>query len=331
MGKTKAMFLLQITACLALDCTAFTTNFVKFSKKMFASPEKRMQSSLRMALTPVGPFCPFRSSASNEMNPKMEYLNDATPNFAIEMARLQLDMQTGQKPDPDRLKKVAAGINSAVDDWEDLLARLRLSNDFQTREYAKLTQAHLGRHGQTSEEISVMMRWQSKCMVAMAENQMPPPPPAGMDIMKMMEEAKSAQEGKASSPPSINAMAAANKITSTPFTGDESAFKSDTVKDEYKKLCLDHASLIDMGASYASFDGIGKLAFLDEIEKIEERWDIFYARFSLLGQLNRKFVNQCEEFLKSMSLSESEFRELLKEAHNIMREDAERERNLLPQ
>ncbi len=60
-----------------------------------------------MAITPVGPFCPFRSSAAIDMEPKMESLNQATPEFATEMARLQLDMQIGQMPDPERLKKVA--------------------------------------------------------------------------------------------------------------------------------------------------------------------------------------------------------------------------------
>jgi hypothetical protein len=39
-----------------------------------------------------------------------------------------------------------------------LLARLRLSKDFQTREYAKLTQAHLQTHGASVESIRDMMQ-----------------------------------------------------------------------------------------------------------------------------------------------------------------------------
>ena len=281
-----------------------------------------------MALTPVGPFCPFRSEAAIDMEPRVEEMNSVTPDFAAEMARIQLDMQVGENPDPERLKRVASGINSAVDDWESLLTRLKLSNDFQTREYAKLTQAHLASHGQSVEEITSMMRWQSDCMLAMAENRPPPFPPAGIDIMKMMEDAKkNAESGKQA--PSMSQMAAAEKITSTPFNGDEPAFNEPSVKEEYEALCRDHNDLIALGASYATFDPMGKLAYLDQIESIEERWDVFFARFSLLGQLNQVFVKQCNGFLDSMGLDENGFRQLLKDTHDIMRKDAERERGLV--
>lgn len=256
----------------------------------------------------------------------MESLHNAAPEFATEMARIQLDAQIGKMPDPARLRKVANGIDAAVNDWENLLTRLELSDDFQTREYAKLTQAHLAKHGQSSNEIATMMRWQSQCMLAMADNKPPPFPPADIDIMKLMNDAKANEEsGGARQPPSLTAMTAAEKITTTPFTGDEAAFASDTVREEYEALCRDHSGLIAFGASYATFDRMGKMAYLDEIEKIEERWEVFFARFKLLGQLNKVFVKQCNAFLQSMGLSEGDFRDLLKRTHAIMREDAERE------
>mmetsp|Transcript_29289 Transcript_29289/g.86757 ORF Transcript_29289/g.86757 Transcript_29289/m.86757 type:complete len:329 (-) Transcript_29289:152-1138(-) len=295
----------------------------KISKGTWVKRDPRV--SCLMAVTPIGPFCPFRSDAAVAVEPRMEGINTATPEFATEMARLQLDMQSGVAPDPERLRKVADGIESAVDEWENLLARLKLSNDFQTREYAKLTQAHLSKHGQTSDEIAVMMRWQSGCMRAMAENRPPPMPPANVDIMKMMQDAQG-NSNSGSTPPSIAAMTTAEKITSAPFS-EESTFESDTVREEYEKLCRDHNALIQMGASYATFDPMGKIAFLDEIKKVEERWDIFFARFSLLGQLDKSFINQCNAFLESMGLDEQQFKELLKETHKIMREDAEKERN----
>lgn len=331
----------MIPHCILLLLIAFTV--INLSNAFFISPcsstrtigtrSSSLTTSLH-ALTPIGPFCPFRSAAAIQIEPKMESLNSATPEFATELARIQLDMQIGQMPNPDRLRKVAHGIDAAVDDWENLLARLNLSNDFQTKEYYKLTQAHLASHGQSSEEICIMMRWQSQCMLAMAENRPPPFPPSEIDVMKLMNEAKAQQQEqqgskKKNGPPSLNAMAAAEKITSTPFTGKEPAFQSDTVREEYEALCRDHSSLIEFGGSYATFDPMGKIAYLDELEKIEERWDVFFARFSLLGQLNQKFVKQCNAFLDSMGMTEGQFRELLKVTHDTMRKDAERERGLV--
>ena len=149
------------------------------------------------------------------------------------------------------------------------------------------------------------------------------------DVMKLMNEAKKSQEENGSQPPSLTAMTAAEKITSTPFNGDELAFDSGNVREEYEALCRDHNNLIEFGANYATFDSMGKIAFLDQVEKIEDRRDIFFARFSLLGQLNQDFVRQCNAFLKSMNLTEEEFRDLLKSTHDIMREDAERERDMI--
>jgi len=299
-----------------------------------------------MALTPVGPFCPFRSTAAIEVEPKMERLNSVGPKFATDMARIQFEMQMGRMPDPEQLKSVADSIDESVDDWENLVTRLRLSHDFQTREYAKLTQAHLQNHNETVEDIATMMRWQAGCMRAMANNTPPPMPPPSLDLAKLMEQQQqqqqqqkqqqqegdgnddsSTEQQKTKPPPSISAMTAAEKITATPFTGDEPAFDSPTVKSEYEQLCKDHVSLIEFGNKYDSFDPVGKLYYLDEIEKIEERWDVFFARFKLMGALNAQYIEQCNAFLASMGMTETEYRQLLKQAHDLMRKEAEAQRN----
>jgi len=289
-----------------------------------------------MALTPVGPFCPFRSSAAIEIEPRMESLSSATPQFATEMARLQLEVQMGQSPDPDRLRKVADALDSAVEDWENLVTRLRLSQDFQTREYAKLTQAHLSNHNETIEGVAAMVRWQAGCMRAMADDTQPPMPPPGLDLTKIMEQAEKAQQGGDGgasdgqpSPPSLAAITAAEKITAVPFNGDEPAFDSPTVKDEYERLCRDHMQLIEFGGKFDGFDPLGKMYYLDEIEKIQDRWDVFFARFKLMGALNQEYVRQCEAFLASMNMDEEGYRKLLQQSHDMMREEAEAQRNLV--
>lgn len=297
---------------------------------------------LSMALTPVGPFCPFRSSTSIDMEPKMERMNTMRSNsddddpsaatidnnfdVATEMTKIQLNLQMGIETDPGQLIKVADQIESSVEVWENLVTRLKLSSDFQTREYAKLTQAHLETNGVTTESVASMMRWQAGCMKAMANNQPPPIPPSNVNIAKMMEDAMKEQQQQ--KPPSITAMAAAQKITTTPFNGKEAIFDSLTVKDEYEALCRDHMNLIEFGSTYDTFDPSGKILYLDETEKIEDRWDVFFKRFQLMGQLNQDYIDQCNAFLQSMGLTEDDYKKILSKSHDIMREDAENERNM---
>eukprot|EP00957_Ditylum_brightwellii_P151788 11558527-Ditylum_brightwellii.AAC.1 len=67
-----------------------------------------------------------------------------------------------------------------------------------------------------------------------------------MNDAKKQQEGIGSEEGEGRGAPSISAMAAAEKITTTPFTGKEPAFKSPTVQSEYEKLCRDHNALIQM-------------------------------------------------------------------------------------
>jgi hypothetical protein len=189
----------------------------------------------------------------------------------------------GHTPEPERLRRVAQRIDHAVDQWETLVARLRTSSDFQTREYAKLTEAHLSTHGQSVEGLGAMMRWQAGCMRAMADDTPPPMPPVEIDLAKMMEQAQHSDKPS----PSINAMTDAQQITAPPFEDPKVLESSPTVKLEYEALCRDHQALIDFGAKYNSFDPLGKIAYLNEVEKIHDRWDIFFTRFSLMGALNQ--------------------------------------------
>ena len=278
--------------------------------------------SLKMAVTPIGPFCPFRSDTADAMEPSVEDIQKTGPEFASEMARIQLDIQTGNTPDTDRLMRVADGLEHAVSQWETLITRLRLSEDFQTREYAKLTQAHLDTHGVTVDSVAAMMRWQAGCMRAMGQNTPPPMPPPEMDLEKLMAQANS--DTKA---PSITAMSAAQSITASPFSPDCPAFDSPNVKEEYEALCRDHIALIKFGAKFESFDPLGKIRYLDEVEKIEERWDVFFTRFSLMGHLDKRYLDQCDQYLASMGMTEKEYRNLLKKAHVMMRNEAEMERS----
>lgn len=206
--------------------------------------------------------------------------------------------------------------------WRQALLRMSLVDDFQAREYYKLTAAWAERQGESLEFIGLMMRWQAECMLAFADNRMPPNPPPGIDLAKL-----AAKQQQQQSPTVMGqVMASAQAVDSKPFTGDEAAFESTVVRDEYVQLCKDHGSTITLGERYGTFDAMGKLAFLDQLDAIEERWDVFYARFALLGALNPEFENQTSAFLNSMGMDAAQFREILGEAHALMRAEAEAER-----
>lgn len=96
---------------------------------------------------------------------------------------------------------------------------------------------------------------------------------------------------------------AARDITSVPFTGDEAPFKVDVVRDEWQRLCNDHMQLIKRGERFGKFASYDKIDFLDALEAIEERWDIFYARFALIDALNPSFQEQTAAYLKTMGMT----------------------------
>ena len=119
-------------------------------------------------------------------------------------------------------------------------------------------------------------------------------------------------------------MQEAKRITAIPFEID--AFESDAINDEYKKLVLDHSSLIEEGVNYNVFEPIDKISFLDQIEIIEGRWDAFFSRIKLVDLLKQTYIDQCKGYLSSMKLTEDEYLNLLKESHHLMRQDAHREK-----
>jgi len=285
---------------------------------------------IALPVTPIGPFCPFRSSACADGGALGKQMADLTskkmPDFATEMARLQLEMQTGSAPDVSRVRRLANDLSEAEVDWKAMLTRMQLTDDFQSREYYKMTAAWAALQGESLETIGVMMRWQADCMRAFADGQPPLPPPPGVDLGRLMEkQQRQQQQGSASS--MMGSVGAAQAVTTTPFTGSEEAFQSEVVRNEYEELCRNHASIIGLGESYGTFDAVGKLAYLDALDGIESRWDVFFSRFALMGALNPEFKEQTDTYLESMGMNTERFREVLKEAHELMRRDAEKERD----
>jgi len=125
-------------------------------------------------------------------------------------------------------------------------------------------------------------------------------------------------------------MQAAERTTAMPFDPETLEFSDDTARDEYHRLGEDHKRLIETGSGYGGLDAFEKLAFLDRIEAVEDRWDSFFVRFCeeppMVDALNQDYVDQCTNYLSCMKLTNNEYRQLLRDTHQRMRRDAERER-----
>lgn len=268
---------------------------------------------------PVGPLCPFRSSYTADtgyLAQGMDTLTDFNmQDFATEFTRIGLQLQTGEQVDKEKILKLADDLTKAEETWRSMLTRMRMSTDFQALEYFKLSEAWAKRQGQNIDAVGTMMRWQADNMRAFATGGMPTPPPPGIDLTQMMT-----QQGKGNG---LNVMDAAGSITAFPFLENTAVFKSDIVNEEWQKLAQDHAEMIKVGEEYGSFDREGKVIFIDRLEELENRWDTFYSRVGLMGAINPDFEKQTAEYFEVMGMSNSEFRDVLAEAHLQMRRDAD--------
>jgi phosphoenolpyruvate carboxylase len=58
-------------------------------------------------------------------------------------------------------------------------------------------------------------------------------------------------------------------------------FDSEVVQQEAKQLFEDYQSLTQLGGDYGKFDREGKKMFIDRMEELMERYQIFMKRFEL--------------------------------------------------
>jgi hypothetical protein len=273
-----------------------------------------------MAVTPTGLLCPFKSPATEKAATEISdnlSMYTVSPQFASELESVEQDLEDGIMPDKDKLLRVSREMAQAANHWEKLMDGFQKSPDFQTREFNKLTQEQSGQSFGNSASI---MRWKSEQFKALALDEPLPEPPSHIDF-----EALNMQESLPDESPFPTAATIAEAMNCNPFAGSEAAFETPIVKEEYNRLCRDHANLIEFGATYGSFDRIGKLLYLDEIDKIQERWDVFLTRFSLMGALGKDYIEQCDFIFTSIGMKEAEYRQHLKDCHDLMRKEAELE------
>lgn len=270
----------------AVHANAFVSHHPKGERQARQLLQSSTTTRRQAWLTPVGPFCPFASSTAAALDDQMQALGEVGPAIATAMARVQLEMQNNSNtPNPAVLTETADQLERAVQQWETVMTQMRLATDFQALEYAKFIQAHLERQGNNNNHkmdvttIAAGMKWQAACLRAVAAGTMPPPPPDNLDLAALLQAATNAQEQEQSSNYNIPSMmtmmntgAANNKVDAQPF--DTASLASwPTIQQEWTQLCANHQQLVvTMGAKYGDFDALGKLAFLDAVEKVQEQW-----------------------------------------------------------
>lgn len=215
-------------------------------------------------------------------------------NFYLELQRMSMEFSSGgSPPEPSRVVAVAGKMEDSFNKYKDMISRLSLSQDFQALEYYALTVSNLKRENMVLSDIEDSVKWQINSMKAFATGQSPPMPNA-----KTVEMMQKKSGGSMSSPPTI---------VSTPFTGQEACFEDSTIRQTFLTLQSDHENLIRMGSGYGSFDPLGKLAYLDQMEKIEERWALLMTKLDLGQHISREFKDETSAFLGGMNLSVREF------------------------
>lgn len=58
-------------------------------------------------------------------------------------------------------------------------------------------------------------------------------------------------------------------------------FESEVVQQEAKRLFEDYQSLMKLGGDYGKFDRDGKVIFIEKMEELMDRYQIFMKRFEL--------------------------------------------------
>jgi hypothetical protein len=266
-------------------------------------------------ILPIGPFCPIHSNAcrpSGALDVDMSRLGARGSKIAAEMARIQLSAQMGQMPDVSRFRGLADDLDDALSVWQRSMRQLTETDDFQSREFAAVTDSHITRAGVSMSDMCAALAWQVEFLRAMADGK-PPPTPPDVDLSNLGD--GGFDLARSISPPTVDA---------PPFVdGATGAFASELVRAEYQTLVAEHAALITMGARFGTFDPRGQLAFIDAIEAVEERWDVLFSRFALMQQINPDFVAQTDAYLEAMGLDgPDDMRGLITLAHERMRASA---------
>jgi hypothetical protein len=67
-------------------------------------------------------------------------------------------------------------------------------------------------------------------------------------------------------------------------------FDSDIIQQEAKQLFEDYQQLTQLGSKYGKFDRDGKIAFIEQMETLLDRYQVFMKRFELSDDFMAKMT-----------------------------------------
>lgn len=217
--------------------------------------------------------------------------------------------------DPQEHLSLGQEMREADGKWRGSLLRMRHSDDFQTAELYQFWEAHLRRNGVSLAEVEALAVWQADVLEAFGSRRPMPPAPVDPTSEKALE-LRSVLD---------SVRLGGSHVLSLDADPASRTTSSSVAEEELRALKKDHLALLQMGQCYGSFDQAGKKIFLDQMEGIAGRWEVHLTRLQLMGELPPEFTGAGDAtgLLERLRLSPASARELVSEAHKIMRDEVE--------
>mmetsp|Transcript_14432 Transcript_14432/g.38631 ORF Transcript_14432/g.38631 Transcript_14432/m.38631 type:complete len:329 (-) Transcript_14432:92-1078(-) len=266
-------------------------------------------------LEPAGPMVSelFRSQKSDEFKREREIMSENGMVIAQLLAKFDRNMSSPNDVEKKDMLKLAQLWEDAGAAARALRAKASFVGDFVSLQEFALQDAQARRLGSgiTSVTINDAMDFQIQTLRCIATDTIPPRP--SDEVMKFFTLVQ--QKGKV---PSVFQTSPPMSVISRIVAG-----LSGVALDEQKQLMREHEQLVSFGSSYGSFDRVGKLAFLDAMEGVEERWRLMLKRLELTGELSQLYADESRKIVNMLGLRDAaDYRLLVREARDIMRADA---------
>ena len=103
-------------------------------------------------------------------------------------------------------------------------------------------------------------------------------------------------------------------------------FDSEVVQQEAKKLFEDYQSLMQLGSDYGKFDREGKKLYIERMEQMMERYNIFMKRFELSDDFMAQMtVQQLKTQLNQFGVTPQQMFEQMNMTLQRMKSELERQ------